>query len=141
MFVGYYARLQKGNDALFMIREIFRRIVKCNMASVMSDQESMWMGTWEIDGNTGLTAAMTEMFVQCVKDEILLLPALPEKWQQGSIKGVALKGAGTLDIYWENGKLQRAEILFEEDTKRQIFYNGKKISKEFQAKERTEILL
>ena len=141
MFVGYYARLQKGNEALFMIREIFRRIVKCNMASVMSDQESMWMGTWEIDGNTGLTAAMTEMIIQCVDDEILLLPALPEKWKQGYLKGISLKGAGSLDIYWENRKLQRAEILFEEDTDRQICYNGKRICKKFQAKERTEILL
>lgn len=141
MFLGYYARLHEGEKALGMIQEIFKRIVRCNMASVMSDQESMWMGTWEIDGNTGLTAAMTEMIVQCVENEIILLPALPKEWKQGYLRGIFLKGAGTADIYWRDGRLEYADIRFTEGKKRRICYEEHIFDKMFPAGEKVRITM
>lgn len=110
MLLGYYARLRKGEKAREIIRHTFQKLVRCNLASVMDDEKSMWRGTWELDGNTGLTAAMSEMFVQSSQDEILLLPALPSGWKEGYLLGISLKTGGKADIYWEKGRLKKAVI-------------------------------
>lgn len=104
MLAGYYARLSRGNDAMDIIRKIFQTIVKPNMASVMSDETTMWAGTWEMDGNTGLTSVIAEMLVHRVKDEIKILPALPEEWTEGSLNGISVKGGHKADISWKDAK-------------------------------------
>lgn len=111
MLVGYYARLGEGEKACEMICETVRRIVKPNMASVMSDESSMWCGTWELDGNTGMTAAMAELFVQSFEGELLLLPALPRAWKDGELNGIAIKGGHRINLAWKDGVPVRLEIM------------------------------
>ncbi|MBQ7840071.1 MAG: glycoside hydrolase family 95 protein [Lachnospiraceae bacterium] len=126
MLVGYYARLGMGQKAHEMITETFQRIVKPNMAAVMSDETSMWCGTWELDGNTGLTSAMAEMLVQSFEDEIILLPALPKEWPDGSLEGVRIKGGHELNLIWKDSKPVRMELHAASDGKKSIVYAGKK---------------
>ena len=45
------------------------------------------------------------MLLQSDGENIYLLPALPEKWQNGSVKGLAAKGNITVDIEWADGKV------------------------------------
>ena len=111
MLIGYYARLGMPEQAMEMIREIFVRLVKPNMASVMSDESSMWGGEWELDGNTGLTSAMAEMLVQSFEGEVILLPALPAAWRNGSLRGIAVRGGHHLNLVWEGGRPVRMELL------------------------------
>jgi len=60
---------------------------------------------FQIDGNLGGPAAITEMLVQSTPDEITVLPALPRQWPSGSLKGVRVRGGGKVDITWKDGRL------------------------------------
>jgi len=66
--------------------------------------------TFQIDGNFGVTAGMTEMLVQSQGDCIEILPTLPETWKTGSFKGIKARGNFEVNAQWNNGKLQTAEI-------------------------------
>lgn len=120
MLLGYYARLGKGEDAYVILCETFQRIVKPNMASVMSDADSMWCGTWELDGNTGLTSAMAEFLVQSFGHEVILLPALPKAWKDGEVDGLVLKGGHRIHMSWRDGRPIRVEIMAKTDGKLRI---------------------
>lgn len=72
---------------------------------------------FQIDGNFGAAAAIIEMLVQCDGKNIYILPALPDKWQSGEIKGICIAGGAHIDIAWENGKATRVKITPEQKAK------------------------
>jgi len=58
---------------------------------------------FQIDGNFGGAAAVVEMLMQSGDNEIRLLPALPDAWESGSVKGICAKE--DLRFQW-NGKTE-----------------------------------
>ncbi len=80
---------------------------------------------FQIDGNFGGTAAIAEALLQCTGGEIILLPALPKQWKDGSIEGLRAKGGCTLNISWKDGKLTRAELIPDRDGEYKVRYGEK----------------
>ena len=74
---------------------------------------------FQIDGNFGALAGVTRMIVQSEivsgAVECTLLPALPEQWKNGNLKGVSLKGNLKADISWKNGAVCSAKIYAKND--------------------------
>lgn len=65
---------------------------------------------FQIDGNLGFPAAITEMLVQSHAGEIRLLPALPEAWPEGDVQGIAVRSGLVLDLAWSEGRVTAATV-------------------------------
>lgn len=82
---------------------------------------------FQIDGNFGATSGVAEMLMQSDGENIYILPALPDAWQEGHISGLVAMGNIKVDIAWKNGIL--TECHTEGKTQGiSVFYKGMKIN-------------
>jgi len=65
---------------------------------------------FQIDGNFGGTAAVIEMLLQSNDEEIMLMPALPDAWNEGAIRGIKARGNFEISMQWADNRLKTAQI-------------------------------
>ena len=109
--ICFYARLGDGNEAERHVRLLLGKSTLPNM-----------LGThppFQIDGTFGLAEGVLQMIAQSHRTEgsgpdrvriIDVLPALPDAWPQGRIRGMRLRGGAELDVAWEQGRITDAAI-------------------------------
>lgn len=121
-----WARLFDGNRAHNMLKNGLINITATEITySEAGVYQNLLNGPpFQIDGNFGFTAAMTEMLLQSQLDKIQLLPALPAAWNKGCVNGLRAKGNFTVDINWEKGKKASATILSVSGNKCAVYYPG-----------------
>jgi len=126
--INLWARFRDGNHAYNMFNLLFR---PKGIAEVKQRGGGSYLNLFDahppfqIDGNFGATAGVTEMLIQSHMSYIDLLPALPDALENGSISGVCARGAFELSFKWKNRTLQEVEVLSKAGKRCNLRYGNK----------------
>jgi alpha-L-fucosidase 2 len=122
--VNIWARLHDGNRTYKLINELIRGNITDNLFDTHPP--------FQIDGNFGYASGVCEMLVQSHLGEIHLLPALPDAWPNGYVKGLCARGGFEVDISWEKGQLKQTVIKSKLGNSFRIRYQDKVITQQIE---------
>lgn len=131
--INLWARLWDGNHAYKMFRELLQYV---DPDGKKTEKPRRGGGTYpnlfdahppfQIDGNFGGAAAVAEMLVQSDENEIRLLPALPDAWESGSVKGICARGGFEIAMEWNNKTLNKVVVSSKKGGKTMLIYGDTK---------------
>ncbi|WP_256009413.1 glycoside hydrolase family 95 protein [Desertivirga xinjiangensis] len=125
----FWARLQDGNRAFKLLREILKPTLRTDInygagGGVYPNMLSAGP-PFQIDGNFGATAGIAEMLIQSHDGYIDLLPSIPDLWKPfGEVKGLKARGNYTVDFSWKDGKVISYKVVSPTVSKLKVKVNG-----------------
>ena len=117
--INMYARLWDGEAAYDHLMQLF---AKSTLPNLFDNHPP-----FQIDGNFGATAGIAEMLVQSTSERIVLLPALPKSWPNGSIRGLCVRGGAEISLEWQKGQLTKCRLKAKHDINTEVLYREKRI--------------
>lgn len=131
--LNQWARLHDGNRAY----KLYGNLLKNGTSDNLWDTHP----PFQIDGNLGGTAGVTEMLLQSHLGFIQLLPSLPDAWEDGAVEGLCAKGGFEVSITWKGHRLEQATLLSKAGETCTVYYGKENISfKTVKGKQYTIIL-
>ena len=101
--LNFWARLRDGNHAHLMLSQLLRESTLPNLWDTHPP--------FQIDGNFGATSGIAEMLLQSQSGTIDILPALPDDWAAGEVRGLRAWGDIVVDIAWARGKARQIVLV------------------------------
>lgn len=114
--INMWARMRDGDRARKLLGE---QLTGSTLSNLFDTHPP-----FQIDGNFGAAAGITEMLLQSQGDTIEPLAALPSGWDTGSVKGIKARGNFEMDFSWENGNISECRITSNSGNPCNIKYNG-----------------
>lgn len=111
-----WARTGDGNRA----HKLYQSIIKNNILPNLWDTHP----PFQIDGNFGATAGVSEMLLQSTAGYIDVLPTLPDVWSNGSFKGLCARGGFSVDCEWKDKKPYMLRVVSKAGGLCRIRFNG-----------------
>ena len=128
--INLWARLKNAQKAYLIYRNLLTYVTSSgtNMSNGGGTYANLLDAhpPFQIDGNFGGCAGVMEMLVQSSPECIELLPAVPQQWKSGSVKGIRARGGLSIDMEWADGKVTSLSVtnVSPRKTKTAIICNG-----------------
>lgn len=123
--INSWARAGQGNKAYELLTKQLKR-VGTGQAGGGGTYSNLWDAhpPFQIDGNFGATAGISEMLMQSNMGYINFLPALPDVWADGSYDGLLARGNFEVGAKWSNGKAYELTIKSNNGGEAVVKYEG-----------------
>ncbi len=115
--INFFARLHNGEEAYSHIISLLDKSTQPNLFDSHPP--------FQIDGNFGGTAGIAEMILQSHQGFIELLPALPDAWKEGNVRGLVARGNYIVDMSWKDNRITYVRIHSVAGGHCRIMYNGR----------------
>ena len=141
--INLWARLGDGTKANHYYEELLRQSVYDNLFDLhppLGETEGE-REVFQIDGNFGSASGVAEMLISSEKGKITILPALPDSWKNGKVRGLLAAGAIEVDITWKDRKPVSVSLRSSSDQNVSLFYRNRKLAEQIELKKQEQQII